>query len=252
MEKRFNVEGMSCAACSASVERVVGRLDFVNKAEVNLLAKTLLCDYIVTEENTAKIIASVEKAGFSATLQQEKAENEVTEPKAEKRDNSMTIRLTVSAVCSLILMYIAMGHMLHLPFTDWLVSTENIVFNGILQLIFTVPVLVLNRSFFIKGFGILDTHLVSNPNFYICSAIELSKGTYRFIDYKTETSIPIYAAALKQTILASVRLYKIGTDDTFISYDVACRTLDGTDITAQLAQAINGWTINYEIVKVEV
>lgn len=106
--------------------------------------------------------------------------------------------------------------------------------------------------FFIKGFGILDTHLVSNPNFYICSAIELSKGTYRFIDYKTETSIPIYAAALKQTILASVRLYKIGTDDTFISYDVACRTLDGTDITAQLAQAINGWTINYEIVKVEV
>ena len=85
MENRFLVEGMSCAACSASVEKAVGRLDFVSKAEVNLLAKTLVCDYVITAENTAKIIEKVEKAGFSASLIQEKKERNAERLKKNRK-----------------------------------------------------------------------------------------------------------------------------------------------------------------------
>ena len=156
MEKRFIIEGMSCAACSASVERVVGKLDFVNKAEVNLLAKSMLCDYDVTAQNTEKIIAAVTKAGFSASVADDIVNTqEKKNRKKEKKSGEMTVRLTVSAILCLLLMYIAMGHMAHLPFTHWLNTPENTLFCGILQLVLTVIVLVLNRSFFIRGFKAL-------------------------------------------------------------------------------------------------
>ncbi len=154
MKKIFTVEGMSCSACSASVEKAVSRLQFVKTAEVNLLAKTLICDYPYTAENTAKIISTVEKAGFSAFLKEEKNKAEASSGKGTPKSN-MTARLTLSVIFSFVIMYIGMGHMLRLPLTDWISSHENIVLNGILQLVFCVVVLILNRSFFIRGFKAL-------------------------------------------------------------------------------------------------
>jgi Cu+-exporting ATPase len=69
------VEGMSCSACSSAVERVVKRIDGVKSAEVNLVAKLLQCEYDGEKVVDADIIKAVEKAGFSATLIQEKKES---------------------------------------------------------------------------------------------------------------------------------------------------------------------------------
>lgn len=156
MKQRFLVEGMSCAACSASVEKAVRRLEFVKQADVNLLAKSMICEFDGSSENTEKIIKAVEKAGFSAKVWENTAKNEVpAENKEENTNSEMAARLIISAVLCVLLMYAAMGHMLNLPFTHWLSKSEHTVFGGILQLLLTIPVLVLNRSFFIRGFKAL-------------------------------------------------------------------------------------------------
>ena len=98
MQKKFIVEGMSCSACSASVERVVSRLDGVEGATVDLISKTLICSYdskTVTEE---KIINAVSMAGFSASVKED--------IKEEKKDNETPVkaRLIVSTVFLIILM----------------------------------------------------------------------------------------------------------------------------------------------------
>lgn len=81
-KKKFSVTGMSCAACSAAVEKAVGRLDGVESAQVNLLAKSMVCVYDESKTGADAVIAAVEKAGFGAA---ELAERERTAaPKKEK------------------------------------------------------------------------------------------------------------------------------------------------------------------------
>ena len=74
MQKKFNVEGMSCSACSASVERAVSRIEGVTSASVDLLSKTLVCDFDEKKVTVDTIINAVSKAGFSAQLREEKKE----------------------------------------------------------------------------------------------------------------------------------------------------------------------------------
>lgn len=153
MKKKFNVEGMSCAACSASVERVVSRLDGVSSVSVNLLAKSMLCDYDSAKTTDEDIIAAVEKAGFSASI--------ADEPKPQKpsasssKGESMTIRLVLSIVFLLILMYISMGHMISLPLPHFLHGEKHAVSFAFIQFLLTLPVVYLNRKFFSSGFRAL-------------------------------------------------------------------------------------------------
>lgn len=161
MKIKFNVEGMSCAACSASVEKVSGRVEGVTKAEVNLLAKTLFveCDSD-TPELREKICAAVEKAGFSATPvdeQNKKSQNDEKISKTDKNSNakSMKIRLIASIVFLTILMYLTMEHMVGLPTPSIFHGTENLVVFAFTQLLLTLPVVYLNRKFYIVGFKAL-------------------------------------------------------------------------------------------------
>ncbi|PWM45932.1 MAG: copper-translocating P-type ATPase [Clostridiales bacterium] len=145
MKQKINIKGMHCAACSASVERAVKRLDGVKSANVNLLAENMICVFDNNKISTEKIIKAIEKAGFSAYTD---------EPIQKKGDNytSEKTRLIIS-ICFLIpLMYISMGHMLNLPLTQYFHHIQNVVAFGLTQLLLTLPVLYVNRKFFFVGF----------------------------------------------------------------------------------------------------
>lgn len=157
-KKKFSVTGMSCAACSAAVEKAVGRLDGVESAQVNLLAKSMVCVYDESKTGADAVIAAVEKAGFGAA---ELAERERTAaPKKEKAAagdgfTAIRTRLWVSIVFLVLLMYVSMGHMLGLPLPGFLNGTQNALPFAFLQFLLTLPVLYVNRKFYFGGFRAL-------------------------------------------------------------------------------------------------
>ena len=156
MKMKFSVSGMTCAACSARVEKVVAAIDGIQNVQVNLLsgAMTLEAPDISFADF---VIASVEKAGYSAAL----AGKEKVAPVNKDQQNNIKNRILFSFVCLVALMYFTMGHMLHLPLPAWYIGNENAVVAVLVQLFLTLPVIVLNRSYYMKGFKSL---LQRNPN----------------------------------------------------------------------------------------
>ena len=159
MKLKFTVEGMSCAACSASVERVTRRIEGVNEASVNLLAKTLIVDADDSPELSDKICAAVAKAGFSALpILEEKAKEPQTVRKnddAVSASRAMKVRLFTSIGFLAVLMYLSMGHMIGLPVPHIFHGVENALIFAFAQFLLTLPVLYLNRKFYIVGFKAL-------------------------------------------------------------------------------------------------
>lgn len=147
MKIKFQVTGMTCAACSARVEKVSGAVAGVEKAEVNLLKGTMLVeakDGSVVEP----VITAVQQAGYGASVAGEKKKEE---PQGEAPLNSMKKRIVGSAVCLIVLMYFTMGHMLHLPLPGWYHGTQNAVVAALVQLFLTLPVVYLNRVYYSRG-----------------------------------------------------------------------------------------------------
>ena len=156
--KQYTVTGMSCAACSAAVEKAVGRLDGVESAQVNLLAKSMVCVYDESKTGADAVIAAVEKAGFGAAELAER--DRAAAPKKEKATagdgfTAIRTRLWVSIVFLVLLMYVSMGHMLGLPLPGFLHGTQNALPFAFLQFLLTLPVLYVNRKFYFNGFRAL-------------------------------------------------------------------------------------------------
>lgn len=149
MKQRFTVEGMSCSACSAAVERAVSRLEGINSATVNLLAKTMICDYDEGKLSADDIKKAVAKAGFEAF----EVSEEKPEKKEEKSDSFTPVktRLIVSFAFLAVLMYISMGHMISLPLPFFFHGSKGALPFAFTQLLLTLPVLYVNRKFFISG-----------------------------------------------------------------------------------------------------
>ncbi len=143
---KFNVTGMSCAACSARVEKAVSSVDGVKTCSVNLLTNSMTVDGDVPE---SEIIKAVENAGYGASADNGKA----PEKKAET-DNGETkkiiLRLTFSAIFLAALMYISMGRMIGLPLPSAL--EDNHLANALTQMLLSLAVMVINQNFFISGF----------------------------------------------------------------------------------------------------
>ena len=150
-----------CAACSAAVERAVSKLDGVESAQVNLLAKLLTAEIDESKTDIQAIIEAVKKAGFTAEYIEEKpaakAESEPEKPKVKAKSTDkytpVKTRLAVSVPLLVILMYISMGHMLGLPLPHFLHGTENAVAFAFLQFLLTLPIVYVNRKFFFGGFS---------------------------------------------------------------------------------------------------
>lgn len=147
MKQKFIVTGMSCAACSARVEKAVAPL--ANEVNVNLLASSMVADY---DCDTNDIINAVKDAGYGCELFKIKKSDDSSEIKNMKK------RVIVSVVFLIPLMYLSMAHMIgyKLP---WILGDK--IPNGIGQLIFLLPIIIINFKFFTNGFKSL---FKLNPN----------------------------------------------------------------------------------------
>ena len=149
MTLKFQVTGMTCAACSARVEKVTGKVTGVTKVDVNLLAGSMN----VEAENDAvvqPIIQAVTDAGYGAALKGDKPKKEEKAP-VEDALKEMQKRIIGSSICLVILMYFTMGHMVGLPVPHWYHGTENALVAALLQFFLTLPPVYLNRVYYSRG-----------------------------------------------------------------------------------------------------
>lgn len=135
---------MTCAACSAHVEKAVAKLNGVNSVSVNLMRGTMLVDFDSNAVKSDDIVKAVTSAGYSASA-------EGAQTKQTKSD-SMKTRLVVSLVFMVLLMYVAMGHMVGLPLPFFLMGTENAVSFALVQLLLCLPIVYVNFSYYTNGF----------------------------------------------------------------------------------------------------
>lgn len=144
--QKYNITGMSCAACSARVEKAVKSVSGVTSCAVNLLTNSM------GVEGTAKpesIISAVEKAGYGASIAGEKQSPEVSP--TNNAEKSIVKRLVWSVIFLIPLMYISMGHMMWgFPMPEFF--NGNHVAMGLAQLILSGIIMVINQKFFISGF----------------------------------------------------------------------------------------------------
>lgn len=148
--KQFNITGMSCAACSARVEKAVNSVEGVKSCSVNLLTNSMNVEGDISAE---KIIEAVTKAGYGATEKgKDNACSSSKETISENKEISiLKNRLIYSIVFLIILMYFSMGHsMFGFPLPSFLIN--NHIAMGLIQLLLTIAVMVINQKFFINGF----------------------------------------------------------------------------------------------------
>ena len=147
--KKFNVTGMSCAACSSRVEKAVSKVDGVQSCSVSLLTNSMGVEGSASEES---IIAAVEKAGYGASVAgAEKKQSAETDKLKDKDTPVLMHRLIASVGFLAVLMYISMGHMMW----GWPLPAffaDNHIAMGLAQLLLCVIIMVINQKFFISGF----------------------------------------------------------------------------------------------------
>ena len=151
--KQFNVTGMSCAACSARIEKAVGGIDGVTACSVSLLTNSMGVEGTASD---ADIIAAVEKAGYGASVKDGKSRNEADEKNAltDKETPALKKRLITSVAFLLVLMYFSMGHMMwNFPLPSFI--NGNHLAMGLVQLLLCIVIIFINRKFFTSGFKAL-------------------------------------------------------------------------------------------------
>lgn len=147
--KKFNVTGMSCAACSSRVEKAVSKVEGVQSCSVSLLTNSMGVEGSASDES---IIAAVEKAGYGASVAgAEKKQSAETDQLKDKDTPVLMHRLIASVGFLVVLMYISMGHMMW----GWPLPAffaDNHIAMGLVQLLLCVIIMVINQKFFISGF----------------------------------------------------------------------------------------------------
>ncbi|WP_434311271.1 heavy metal translocating P-type ATPase [Hominifimenecus sp. rT4P-3] len=156
----YNIEGMSCAACSSAVERVTRKLPGVETSMVNLTTAKMTITYDPEQLSREQIEAKVERAGFHASYAPPEAKREQDMELFEKQEEALEKskrRLIVAIAFALPLLYISMGHMLpfELPLPSFLRMEEAPLNYALIQLVLTAPVLIAGQKFYIVGFRTL-------------------------------------------------------------------------------------------------
>lgn len=147
--KKFNVTGMSCAACSSRVEKAVSKVNGVKSVSVSLLTNSMGVEGSASDES---IIAAVEKAGYGASVAGGKKKQSAENEQLKDKDTPVLMHRLIASVGFLaVLMYISMGHMM----LGWPLPAffaDNHIAMGLAQLLLCVIIMVINQKFFINGF----------------------------------------------------------------------------------------------------
>lgn len=149
----FNITGMTCAGCSARVEKTVAGLEGVQQAAVNLLTNSMEVRFDEGVLTAQDIIKAVEKTGYGASVKgKESASPKAGKTAAETEVKNAKIRLVWSVIFLAPLFYISMGHMAGLPIPSFLHGTENALSFAFTQFLLTVPIVFINFHYFKNGF----------------------------------------------------------------------------------------------------
>lgn len=186
---------MTCASCSAAVERVTRKLEGVAESNVNLATNKMTISYDETILKPEDIIRKVEKAGFGASLEQKKEKEQEKEEKLEREEALHKIRRRVigSIIFAVPLLYISMGHMLpfKLPLPDVLSMETHPMNHALAQLFLTLVVLIFGRKFYIVG---LKTLFHGHPN--MDSLVAIGTGSAFLYSLVMTVKIPSDAHAV--------------------------------------------------------
>ena len=178
MQEKYDIIGMSCAACSSRIEKSVSALSGMNECTVNLLKNSMVVNYDGNVLNSAQIIQAVEKSGYGASLQVKsqrktaaKASQNDSVGKVKKEYESMKRRVIWSFIFTIPLFYLSMGRMLHWPLPDLFLGTENAMIYAMTQFLLLLPVVFVNSKYYHVG---LKTLFHGSPN--MDSLIVLGSG----------------------------------------------------------------------------
>jgi len=186
-KEEFALEGLQCAGCVSTVEKVVRDLPGVKEANVNLATEKMMVQFNPKEADVQKIMETVSLAGYQAILiNDEEDVLEKTAIKKEKQLHSLKVRAWVSGVFAIVLLYIAMGEMIGLPLPQILQPMEHPIVFSVTQLILVTPILWVGRSYFVNGFKAL---IRKHPNMDSLVAL----GTSAAILYSVWSTIRILA-----------------------------------------------------------
>ena len=157
VRETFDIRGMTCAACSARVQRAAAGVDGVADARVNLLKNSMELDYDGDAATAGAVVAAIERAGYGAARRAstgEKGASSAPDPAEQSRKaaHDILVRLVTSAFFSVPLFYLAMGPMLGWPEVPGLDGMRNMMAWALTQLLLCVPILVANRRVFAGGF----------------------------------------------------------------------------------------------------
>ena len=166
-QDKFDVGGMTCAACQAHVDRAVSKLDGVQSVSVNLLAGSMLVDYDPAQVTPDDICTAVDRAGYSASpvsagteaaangsAQARSGATHMESPtkKLEVAASAMRTRLIVSIIFLVPLFYIGMGHMLGWPLSSVFTDHTHSMTLALTELVLLIPIVYVNDAYFINGF----------------------------------------------------------------------------------------------------
>lgn len=152
MKEIFNVTGMTCASCSARVEKAVSHLDGVNEVSVNLLTNSMGVQFDESITNSENIILAVEKAGYGANLKNHKQTDKPNTPTKSDNVTDLKINLIWSIIFLIPLFYISMGHMMNWYLPDFMHGQGNEITLAFTEFLLTIPIVFLNFHYFKNGF----------------------------------------------------------------------------------------------------
>lgn len=230
-QKEYIIEGMSCASCAMTIENAVSKIPGVAKASVNLATEimTVEANDSVTPEDIAKVVDGV---GYSARPRGKSVEEELEE-KNEKKEahlREMKRNLTISAIFTVPLLFIAMADMVGIPMPAFLSPMQSPVSYALIQLALVLPIIWLGRRFFVDGFKALSK---GHPNMDSLVALGTSAaflyslyGTYHVLEGHAHFAMNLYYESAG-VILTLITLGKYFEDVSKGKTSMAIQTLVG-------------------------
>ena len=230
-QKEYIIEGMSCASCAMTIENAVSKIPGVDKASVNLATEIMTVEATdnVTPEDIAKVVDGV---GYSARPRGKSVEEELEE-KNEKKEahlREMKRNLTISAIFTVPLLFIAMADMVGIPMPSFLSPMQSPVSYALIQLALSLPIIWIGRRFFVDGFKALSK---GHPNMDSLVALGTSAaflyslyGTYHVLEGHAHFAMNLYYESAG-VILTLITLGKYFEDVSKGKTSMAIQTLVG-------------------------
>lgn len=254
-QKEYIIEGMSCASCAMTIENAVSKIPGVHKASVNLATEimTVEANDSVTPEDIAKVVDGV---GYGARPRGKSVEEELEE-KNEKKEahlREMKRSLTISAIFTVPLLFIAMADMVGIPMPAFLSPMQSPVSYALIQLALVLPILWVGRRFFVDGFKALSK---GHPNMDSLVALGTSAaflyslyGTYHVLEGHAHFAMNLYYESAG-VILTLITLGKYFEDVSKGKTSMAIQTLVG--LAPKMATVLrNGQEVEVPVEEVQV